>query len=67
MIEPERPGGETPLNPVLKSRTETTHDLATSPPPVETASAHVGGGEGWPIAWLLVAVAGILLALYFIL
>lgn len=57
-----------PLNPALKSTTETVYDTRhTTPPPVDTASAKEGEGEGWPIVWLVVTVVGVALAIYFIL
>lgn len=67
MSNHDKPGGQTPLNPALTSRTENTYDLSPTPPPVETTSASEGEGEGWPVIWLLVVVAAIVLALYFIL
>ena len=58
---------DAPLNPALKSQTETAYDTQhTSPAPIETTSAQEGEGEGWPWIWLLVAVLGVLLAIYFI-
>ena len=58
---------EVPLNPALKSTTETVYDTTNpSPPPIDTASAKEGEGEGWPIAWLIVAVVGVALAIYFL-
>lgn len=59
---------DVPLNPALKSTTETVHDTTRrTPPPVETASAKEGEGEGWPIIWLVVTLAGFAAAIYFIL
>ena len=59
---------EAPLNPALKSRTETVYDTrSTTPAPFDTASAKEGEGEAWPIIWLIVTVIGVLLAVYFIL
>lgn len=59
---------EAPLNPALKSTTEKVYDTKHSTPsPIDTASAQEGEGEGWPVAWLIVTVVGILLAVYFIL
>lgn len=58
---------QAPLNPALKSTTETSHDTDTSSAaPFDTASAKEGEGEGWPIAWLVVTVLGILLAIWFL-
>jgi hypothetical protein len=59
---------DAPLNPALKSTTETVYDTRrTTPPPVDTASAKEGEGEAWPIVWLVVTVVGVALAIYFIL
>jgi hypothetical protein len=58
---------EGPLNPALKSTTETVYDTEhRSPAPIETASASENEGEGWPIAWLVVTIVGIALAIYFL-
>ncbi|WP_166039015.1 hypothetical protein [Sphingosinicella sp. YJ22] len=66
-ISNDRPE-DAPLNPALKSTTETVYDTThTTPPPVDTASAKEGEGEGWPIVWLVVTVVGVALAVYFIL
>ena len=57
-------GGEGPLNPALKSTTETVYDTEhSSPPPIDTTSAKEGEGEGWPIVWLIVTVIGVALAI----
>ena len=56
---------EAPLNPALKSTSETVYDTShPSPPPIETTSAHEGEGEGWPIVWLIVTVLGVALAIF---
>lgn len=56
-----------PLNPALKSSTETVYPTKESTPaPLETTSAKENEGEGWPIAWLIVTVMGIALAIYFL-
>ena len=58
---------DAPLNPALKSRTETVYDTrSTTPAPFDTASAKEGQGEGWSIVWLVVTVVGAILAIYFI-
>lgn len=67
MTRSNRTGGETPLNPALASREETTHDLSHTPAPVETASASEGEGEGWPLIWLVMVIVGVVLAIYFVL
>ena len=57
-----------PLNPALKSRTDTTHDTAHSTPaPVDTTSAKENEGEGWPVIWLVVTVICVVAALIFLL
>ena len=64
--ERDRPS-DAPLNPALKSRTETVYDTThRSPAPVDTTSAKEGEGEGWAWIWLIVTLAGIALAVYFI-
>lgn len=56
-----------PLNPALKSETETVYDTkVSSPAPIETASAKQNEGEGWPIIWLVVTVVCVALAIYFL-
>ena len=58
---------DAPLNPALKSETETVYDTQhTSRAPIETTSALEGEGEGWPWVWLIVTVVGVLLAIYFL-
>ena len=57
---------EAPLNPALKTTTETVYDTEhPSPPPIDTTSAHEGEGEGWPIVWLIVTLVGVALAIFF--
>ncbi len=56
-----------PLNPALKSRTETVYDTQNvTPAPIDTASAREGEGEGWPVVWLVVTLVCIALAIYFL-
>ncbi len=57
---------ESPLNPALKSSTDTTYDTSTTPAPIDTASASEGEGEGWPVVWLVVTAVCVALAIYFI-
>lgn len=58
---------DAPLNPALKQRTETVYDTrSTTPTPFDSASAKEGEGEGWPIAWLIVTLIGVALAVYFL-
>ena len=55
-----------PLNPALKSETETVYPTSeSSPAPIDTTSATKTDGQGWPIAWLVVTVLGVALAIYF--
>lgn len=58
---------DVPLNPELRSRTDNTVDMTTSPAPVDTASAKEGQGEGWPIVWLVVFILCVAVAIYYIL
>lgn len=56
---------EAPLNPALKSTTETVYDTSNpSPPPIDTTSAQEDEGEGWPVAWLIVTILGVAFAIY---
>lgn len=56
---------EGPLNPALKSTTETVYDTEhSSPPPIDTTSAQEGEGEAWPVVWLIVTVIGVALAVF---
>ena len=58
---------DAPLNPALKSGTETVYDTkVSSRPPIETTSARENEGEGWPVIWLVVTIIGVLLAIYFL-
>ena len=58
---------EAPLNPALKSETETVYDTKhTTPAPFDTASAKEGEGEGWPWIWLVATIVGVVLAIYFL-
>lgn len=57
-----------PLNPALKSGTETTYETKVSTPaPLETTSAKENQGEGWPVIWLVVTAVCVVLAAYFLL
>jgi hypothetical protein len=58
---------DAPLNPALKSETETVYPTKeSSPAPIDTTSAREDQGEGWPVVWLIVTVLGIALAIYFL-
>ena len=58
---------DAPLNPALKSGTETTYPTQdSSPAPIDTTSASENEGEGWPVVWLLVTVVCVALAIYFL-
>jgi hypothetical protein len=62
---PQDTATDAPLNPALKSRTETLHDTRhTTPAPIDTASGSEGDGKGWPMVWLLTTAVGIAVALY---
>lgn len=69
MNDPSRDRPEqAPLNPALKSTTETTYDTENvTPAPLETTNAEEGQGEGWPIVWVIVTLACIALAIYLLL
>lgn len=69
MSDPQRDQpSDVPLNPALKSVTETVYDTkSTTPAPFDTASAKEGEGEGWPVVWLVVTLICVALAVYFIL
>lgn len=57
-------GNAGPLNPALKSTTETVYETEhSSPAPIDTTSAQEGEGEGWPVVWLIVTVIGVVLAI----
>lgn len=57
---------DVPLNPALKSKTDATYDTErVTPAPIDTASSK-GGGEAWPIAWLVITVVCIAFAVYFL-
>lgn len=59
---------DAPLNPALKSETETVYDTkVSSRAPIETASAKENEGEGWPVIWLVVTAVCVVLAIYFLL
>lgn len=67
MTETRDTPSDSPLNPALKQETDTTHDTShTSPSPFDSTSAHEGEGEGWPVIWLVVTVACLLIAVYLI-
>lgn len=58
---------EGPLNPALKKTTETVYDTErVTPAPIDTTSAKEGGGEGWPVIWLIVVAICVALAIYFV-
>ena len=67
MSDPNESTPDVPLNPALKSRTETVYETRTSTPaPIDTASASEGEGEGWPWIWLVVTLICVALAAYFL-
>ena len=56
---------DVPLNPALKSETETIYPTKdSSSAPIDTTSAKENEGEGWPVVWLIVTFVGIALAIY---
>lgn len=67
MNDPRDTQSDTPLNPALKSRTETVYDTkSTTPAPIDTASAKEGEGEGWPWIWLVIMIVCVGITLYLI-
>ena len=59
---------DAPLNPALKSETETVYPTnESSRAPIETTSAKENEGEGWPVIWLVVTIICVLFAVYFLL
>ena len=57
---------DAPLNPALKSRTDTVYDTdKPTPAPIDTASSK-GGGERWPMVWLIVTIICVAFAIYFL-
>jgi hypothetical protein len=57
-----------PLNPALRSETETVYETkVSSRAPIETTSARENEGEGWPVIWLVVTAVCVVLAIYFLL
>ena len=69
MSEPSRDEPrDAPLNPALKSETETVYPTKeSSRAPIDTTSAAENEGEGWPVIWLVVTVICVILAIYFLL
>lgn len=57
---------DAPLNPALKSTTETTYDTSPTPAPLDTTEAKEGQGEGWPIIWLAIALICVAITIYLI-
>ena len=58
---------DAPLNPALKSETETVYPTKeSSPAPIDTTSAKEREGEAWPVIWLVVTIVCIALAIYFL-
>lgn len=59
---------DVPLNPALKSETETVYPTKeSSRAPIETTSAKENEGEGWPVIWLVVTIICAIFAIYFLL
>lgn len=58
---------DAPLNPALKSETETVYPTRdSSRAPIDTTSAKEKEGEGWPVIWLVVTAVCVALAIYFL-
>ena len=58
---------DAPLNPALKSETETVYPTKeSSRAPIDTTSAKEREGEGWPVIWLVVTIVCVALAIYFL-
>ena len=58
---------DAPLNPALKSETETVYPTTeSSRAPIDTTSASENEGECWPVIWLIVTAICIVLAIYFL-
>ena len=58
---------DAPLNPALKSRSETVYDTSRSTPsPFDTTSAKEGEGESWPWVWVVVTVVCVALTIWFL-
>ena len=66
MSDPNSPNRDaTPLNPALRAETERVYPTGeSSPPPVDTASAKEGEGEGWPVVWLVVTAICVAIGVY---
>lgn len=63
-----RDPADEPLNPALKSTTDTTFDTDhRTPAPVSTTSAKEGDGEGWPWIWLVVTLVCVVIAVWLLL
>ena len=61
------PAADAPLNPALKSGTESVYPTEErSPSPYESTSTEANDGRGWPIIWLVVTVVCVALAIYFL-
>jgi hypothetical protein len=66
--QPRDKPDDVPLNPALRSETETVYETkVSSPAPIETTSARENEGEGWPVIWLVVTAVCVVLAIYFLL
>jgi hypothetical protein len=64
MSDDGNPTGPTGLNPVLRSRTNTSRDTETPMlPPADSASVQRQEGRAWPIVWLIVVLACVIIAL----
>lgn len=53
------------LNPNLKSVENTSRDSdRRTPPPADSASVQREEGRGWPVAWMVVVVVCVVIAVY---
>lgn len=65
MSERPDPARDRNLNPKLKSVENTSRDTEVStPPPADSASVQREEGRGWPVAWMVVVVVCVLIAVY---
>ena len=58
-------GKDRNLNPKLKSVENASRDTERrTPPPAESASVQREEGRGWPVAWMVVFVVCVVIAVY---
>jgi len=67
MTEIPKSPQEVGLNPALRPRTEEAHDTdRRTPAPADSASVQHEEGRAWPIMWLIVTVACIIIGAWLI-